>query len=163
VVDTYMPKMEAANRRAIQLDPNYPGGYLGLATFQFLRGNFLAAQDLVSKALALDPSDPRALGSLSFGLAISGNIKKANAIRQQSQAFEPFVPWQHLSPVFSLGVDGQNDAALSILTAFPPDTQTRATAIAMIYASLGRYGEAADLLEKAPPGNNGSATPETVK
>src|SRR5262249_37801771 len=30
VVDTYVPKMEAVSRRAIQLDPNFPGGYAGL-------------------------------------------------------------------------------------------------------------------------------------
>jgi tetratricopeptide (TPR) repeat protein len=55
-------------------------------------------------------------------------------------------------------VDGQNDAAIAILNALPPDANNRVTYLAMIYASMGRYGEAADMLEKAPPGNGAVAT-----
>jgi hypothetical protein len=35
----------------------------------------------------------------------------------------------------------------------PPDTPQRVNDLAMIHASMGRYGEAADLLENASPGN----------
>jgi tetratricopeptide (TPR) repeat protein len=79
---------------------------------------------------------------------------------RQLQAVEPFVPVYNRWTALYLWVDGQNDAALAILNALPPDAPNRVTDIAMIYASMGRYSEAADMLEKAPPGNN---TPEIVK
>ena len=60
-VNTYLPKAEAAARRAIQLDPGLADGYLSLARVPVSRGKFLLAEDILSKALALDATNPDAL------------------------------------------------------------------------------------------------------
>jgi len=160
VVDAYLPKIEAAARRAILLDPNFPGGFGGLSLVELERGNFLAADELAGKAFALDPNDPRGLHGRSIRLAIPGNIKEANAVRQQLRAVEPFVPVYNRFTALYLWIDGHNEAALEILNAMPPNAPNRTADLAMVYASMGRYGEAADLLEKAPPG---PAAPEILK
>ncbi|HYK78706.1 MAG TPA: hypothetical protein VEU95_03720 [Micropepsaceae bacterium] len=161
VVDAYLPKIEAANRRAVEVDPNYPGGYSGLGTVQLERGSLLSADELWTKAFALsDPDEPRVLYGRGITLAIVGQMKEANSAMRQLHAVEPFVPAYNRWTALYLWVDGQNDAALVVLNASPPDAPNRVTDIAMIYASMGRYSEAADMLEKAPPGNN---TAEIVK
>ena len=161
VVETSLPKVEAAHRRAIALDPNYPVGYGGLGTVQLERGNLLAASEWWTKAISLsDLSDPAFLYGRGVTSAIVGQVKEANSSMRQLQAVEPFVPIFNRWTALYLWVDGQTDAALALINASPPDAPNRSADLAMIYASMGRYSEAADLLEKAPPGNN---TPEMFK
>ena len=154
LVDSNMPKIEAGYRRAIELDPNYPGGYFGLAVLELNQGHFLASDELLTKAFALyDPNDPTLLGLRSMALAIRGQMKEAIAIRRQLQAVEPFVPGDNVLTALYLWVDGDNDAALAMFNALPPQSGGGRVELARIYASIGRYSEAADLLEKPPLGN----------
>jgi tetratricopeptide (TPR) repeat protein len=163
VVDVYIPKMEAAYRRAVELDPNYPGGYGGLGVVQLERGNLLSADELWAKLIALsDPNEPRFLYGRGVTLAILGRVKEANSVMRQLQAVEPFVPVFNRYTALYLWVEGQNDAALAILNAMPPDAPNRVNDLAMVYASMGRYREAANMLEKAASGT-GNNTPEMVK
>jgi adenylate cyclase len=149
LAEAYRPKMIAAALRTFQLDPNFLGGY-ALGLVQFERGNLLSASELMSKVLALDPNDPHMLNAYSVLLAIVGRVKEAIPLRQQLRAVEPLVPQYQRFAARYLWVGGQNEAAIAILNASAPDAPGRSNDLAMIYASMGRYGEAADVLEKAP-------------
>jgi TolB-like protein/DNA-binding SARP family transcriptional activator len=147
VIDGYISKVEAAAKRAIELDPNLAAGYSSLGFAMLQRGDILMASDLEAKAFALDPNDPSSLHSHSIILAILGQVKQANAMRQQLRALDPFVPLYNRWSALYLWVDGQNDAAISILNDIPSNPPGP---LAMIYAWMARYAEAADLLENAP-------------
>jgi TolB-like protein/DNA-binding SARP family transcriptional activator len=150
VVDDLLQKAEAAAQRTVQLDPNSAGGHRTLGYLQYVRGKLLLAEDLYKQALALDANNPDQ--GYSLLLAEVGRLKEANAIKQQLQALEPFVPLYNSTTARWLWVEGQNDdAAIAILKALPPGSGVGSLpGLAMIYASLGRYGEAADLLENLP-------------
>jgi len=151
VVDELLRKAEAAAQRAVQLDPNSADGYAALGFIQFVRGKLLLAEDRHNQARALDPNN----GRITLLLAEVGRLKEALAIMQQLQALEPFVPLYNRTTAHHLWLDGQNDAAIAILKALPPGQGLND--LAMIYASLGRYAEAADLLENIPAGDLNAA------
>jgi adenylate cyclase len=136
------PKQDAAARRAIELDPNLAEGYLALGSAGLNRRNLLLREELISKALALDSDNQLALGIYGNLLAGVGRLKEALAARQRVRTLEPFVPASNSNLADSLWLDGQNDAALALLKDTPgwiPRAET-----ARIYASMGRYSEAAD-------------------
>jgi TolB-like protein/DNA-binding SARP family transcriptional activator len=153
VAEVYRPKMEAAAERAFQLDPNFEGA-AALSVVEFERGNMLSASELLAKAIALNPNHPGRLNGYSIMLAGVGRIKEAIAVREQLRMVEPLVRENDVWTAEYLWLDGQDEAAIALLNSLPSDMDTRATTdLARIYASLGRYGEAADMLEKAHPGN----------
>ena len=155
VVDASLPKADAAARRAIQLDPNDADGYSSLALAQSYGGKLLSAEDLFKQALALDPNNPDTLHQYGNLLAGVGRLKEALAMKQRLRVLEPFVPIYNSNTAAILWLNGQNDAAIVMLKALPPGL-TRGN-LAEIYASMGRYSEAADALleinrDGFPPG-----------
>ncbi len=158
------PRIEAAARRAIDLDPNLADGYSALASVERARQTWLPAEDLYSKALALDPNHEGALFQYSNLLAGAGRLKEALAMRQKLRALEPFVPLYNGNLVDSLWLDGQDDAAIAILKDLPANQSAGGTPgglgeIARIYAAAGRYGEAADAAQQLSSAN---VDPETA-
>ena len=151
VVDEFLPKAEAAARRAIELDPNFARGYAQLAGLQYSRGKALQADEYYSKALALDPTGSSFLQGRSEALGALGRPKEALALRRQLQSLEPFVPVLNDVTSAILWVNGRNDEAIAIAKALPPNRPNR---LAMIYASMGRYGEAADAVLEMRGGIN---------
>jgi TolB-like protein/DNA-binding SARP family transcriptional activator len=153
VVDEYLPKAEAAGRRAIQLDPGLAEGYVSLARVQVSRGKFLLADNLLSKARALDPSYPDALSGYSNLLANVGRVKEALAIKQQLLTLEPYVPSFHVDVAEMLWVNGQNDAAIAKLNGLRSlDVGALSKDLAIIHAAMGHYKEAADILQEGGGG-----------
>jgi TolB-like protein/tetratricopeptide (TPR) repeat protein len=149
-VDTFLPKAEAAGRRAIQLDPNLADGYLAVGRVLDERGKSLLAEDLFSKALALDPNNPDGLNQYSNLLANVGRLKQALAMKQQLRAMEPYVPVYNTATAEVLWLNGQNEAAIAILKDSAPGDVTSVRDLAMVYASMGRYSNAADVLLELP-------------
>ena len=145
-------KAETAAQRAIRLDPSSADGYTGLASVQGFRRKFIQAEDLLKQALSLDPGNPEALQTYSIQLAAAGRLKDSLVFRQRLQALEPFVPVFSVFTAQVLWLNGQNDAAIAILKALPPDAAFRAFSLAEFYAAAGRYGEAADALLMTRPG-----------
>jgi TolB-like protein/DNA-binding SARP family transcriptional activator len=141
-------KAEEAAQRAIQLDPTLPDGYVSLGSVQIRHGKLLLAEELVSKALALDPNHSDALASYSYLLLGVGRLKEALASSQKLRLLEPFAPEFNFYAVFPLWLNGQTDAAIALLDGQPPGS--RARVLASIYASEGRYGEAASVLSETP-------------
>jgi hypothetical protein len=78
-----------------------------------------------------------------------GQISEAVALRQHLRLVEPFVPPFIWNTAFVLWLYGQNDEALALLDTLPAGAG--ATARARIYASIGRFGDAADVLLEASP------------
>jgi TolB-like protein/DNA-binding SARP family transcriptional activator len=145
-VDELLEKADVAAQRAVQLDPGAVA-YAPLGYLQLVRGKLLLAEDAYRRSLALDPNSVQLQG-LALLLAEVGRLKEALALKQQLQALEPFVPLLNRTTGLWLWVDGQTDAAIAILKDLP--NNGGAIDLAMIYASLGRYAEAADLLENLP-------------
>jgi len=152
-VDAFLPKGEAAGRRAIQLDPNLPDAYWSLARVQVSRGKFLVAEELYSKALDLDPNYPDGLSGYGNLLANVGRLKEALAMKQQLLTLEPYVPAFNVGVGEMLWINGQNDAALARFEGLRGDAGITRD-VAMIYAGMGRFKEAADALQEIDSGPN---------
>jgi TolB-like protein/tetratricopeptide (TPR) repeat protein len=162
VVDVFVPKAEAAARRAIQLDPKNAEAHVNLAYMQQVLGKLLLAEDLYEQALAIEPSNPDALHAYSLQLVEVGRVKEAVAMRQRLQALEPFVPTFNQNAAAALWLNGQTDAAIAILKDLPLGGNNIRSYAAMMYASAGRYGEAADALLSIPSGTYPPGTVETA-
>jgi len=147
-IEQFWPKAEEAARRAIQLDPNLADAYFALSRLQTLRGRPVAAEDLISKALALDPHNPDALALHMEILSNVGWKKEAVAAAQRLRALEPYVPTWNEDAAEILWENEQYDAAIMIMKSLI-ERPTGPTSLAMIYASLGRYSDAANVLESA--------------
>jgi tetratricopeptide (TPR) repeat protein len=148
VIDTYLPKAEAAATRAIQIDPKSPEGYSALGLVQFARGNALQSADFESRALALDPDNPDSLHIYSDLLANLGYLKQALPMRRRLQVLEPFVPIFAEISAEIMHSNGQVDEALTLLKAFPQERVS--LYLASILSSQGRYHEVADALSATP-------------
>jgi len=146
LIGKYWPKSEAASRRAIQLDPKLPEGYYALGQLMSHRGKFALANDLYSKALALDRYNPDALGLRMNLLADTGFIPKAAAVAEELLALDPYVPTWKQDAAEVLWAAGQKDRPVQLLKSIM-ERPSVPTSLAMIYASEGRYAEAADLMD----------------
>jgi adenylate cyclase len=159
VVDASLPRAEAAAQRSIQLDPGLADGYLALARALDPRGKPLLAEEHYLKALALDPNNPDALALYSSMLAAVGRLKEALTMKQQALALEPYVPVYQRNTAGLLWLNGQNDAALALISRSPAGA-SRALYLARVYAALGRYAESADALLEIPAGLYPPGAPE---
>jgi hypothetical protein len=154
LIDKTMPKAELAAQRAIQLDPKDANGYVALAYVQAMRAHLLQAEELFSKALGLDDYNPEALHFYSLLLSGVGRLKDAVAMRQRLQVLEPFVPSFKWNTAHILWVNGQTNDALALQREVPPELAAGQGQwlLVWIYASLGRYLEAADVIQANPAG-----------
>lgn len=141
----FWPKAEAEARRAIELDPNIVDAYLSLHRMNVAGGKLLASEEFITKALAIDPNSPDALQESMMFLSIVGRRKEALAATQQLLTLEPYVPTFKADAGEILWENGQDDAAIEMLKPVLGIGRVGAS-LAMIYASQGRYTEAADLL-----------------
>src|SRR6266700_7467190 len=138
VIEAVLTKAEAAARRAIQVDPKNPDGYVTLGLIEHARGNQIAAGDTLVKAMALDPTNADGLHLYSDFLADIGYLKQALPLRQQLLALEPFAPIFQAITARIMYAAGQYDEVIKI---GPPYA-------VLALAAKGQYGEAADMLDK---------------
>jgi len=158
--DTYLPKMDSAARRAIELDPNSADALTMQATIEANRKNWALAEDLSVKAITLDPTNPTSLNNWSMGLLMLGRVKEAVAIQQKLRALEPYVPNYAGTLAQALWLDGQTDAAIAVLKEnLGREGGGAARDLAQIYASLARYEEAADVLSHFASATNRDIAP----
>jgi TolB-like protein len=146
-----LQKAEAAAQQATRLDPSNSDGYTALGLARNIRGRFVQAEDSFKQALSLDPGNPDALYEYSVMLLDVGRLKDALAMRLRLQAQEPFVPVFNINLARALWANGRNEEAIAILKAQPP-LPIRFLILAQVYASTGRYGDAADTLRGIPSG-----------
>jgi len=160
IANTAFPRAEAAAQRAVQLDPNHADSYLTLGRLQVSRGKLALAEDLYSKGLALDPGNPDGLGLYGNMLAEVGHLKEALATKQKVRALDLLNAGDNSNTATILWLNGQNDAAIALLKAMPPENEERALHLAQMYAAMGRYGESADTLMEI---RSGLYPPEIVE
>ena len=145
LVSEYMQKIEVAANQAIKFDPNTAEAYCALSAVPMGRRDQLGSWELRQRGLAIDPDSPECLQGTNQ-LAHLGFVKQALAYRDHLVALEPFVPAYRQVQARELFADGQNEAALAILEpTLGPGFGGRGL-VAQIYASQGRYTEAADTL-----------------
>jgi TolB-like protein/DNA-binding SARP family transcriptional activator/Tfp pilus assembly protein PilF len=146
-------RAEAMARRAIELDPNLPDGYLALGGVEGGRQKTVLAEELISKALALDPTNEVGLWTYGNFLGRVGRVKEALATYQRLRVLEPFDPKYNGNLSDALWLNGQDDAAIAVLKALPGNLPVGMSPgglreMAMIHAAAGRYKEAADAMQQ---------------
>jgi TolB-like protein len=149
----YRAKAATTARRAIELDPNLVEAQTAYALTQLDARRWALAEDLLLRVLAVDPHSPDALdayGNILYGV---GRIKEAVAIKQKVHELEQFVPLYNGNLAQALWLDGQTDAAIALFkqNMFRQGGGNSPFVLARIYASLGRYEEAADFLSMPAP------------
>ena len=145
-----LQRADETAQHATRLDNNVDG-YTALAFARNYRGAFLQAEALFKHALSLDPGNPEAMHQYSLMLAGVGLLKEALPIRLHLQAQEPLVPIFNRATAEVLWLNGRNEEAIGLLRALPLAFGPRLR-LAEVYASTGRYSDAADALEDVPSG-----------
>src|SRR5258706_2685427 len=137
-------KIEAAARRAVELDPKNADGYIALSGYERSRSHWTEAVELIQQAMSLDPFNPDGLNVYSYELADLGYVKRALPIREQLSALDPLVPIYRAIAARTLYADGQYD---KVVDSLPYGY--------LALAAKGQYREAADAFQKysvfAPP------------
>jgi len=157
-VEELRPKGEAAIQRALQLDPNQPLANAQQAYFLRSRGKLAEAEEWLKKSLALDPSNSNTLFLAGMFHGSVGRVKEGLEFYEKGNAVDPFYPNLAAETAQERWVSGQNDSAIALAKTLR--SNNRATLLALIYASLGRNGEAADSLMD---GNPNAAAIETAR
>jgi adenylate cyclase len=144
--ELYRTKATEAAQRAIELDPNLVDGQVQYGRLLATAGRWVQAEDVLSKAVSLDPNHPDALEAYSGLLLGVGRLEEALALKQRLHTLEPYVPLYVGNLAHALWLNGQIDAAIALWK----DNLERQGAgahlgLAEIYASLGRYADAADI------------------
>jgi len=92
-------------------------------------------------------------------LAAVGRLKEALTVKQQVRTLEPFVPAFTATVADLFWLNGQNDEAVALLKSMPQGSTVAAQNLARIYASMGRYSEAAESLNSV---SDAAYSPGTV-
>jgi TolB-like protein len=149
--EQWLGKAEAAAEHAIELDAKLPDGYSALGLVMTMRGRFLRAEELLSKALAVDPFYPEALHTYANLLSAVGRHKEALATREQITSIEPFVQVYQSNLFGLLWINGQTDALSARLKdTRAPNGRSNLAFFARMAAAEGHYSEAADILKSMP-------------
>ena len=150
-IQIFFPMAKEVAHRAIGLDPKLAEPYLALGRIEAFNGRWAAAEDFISKALALDPNSPDELAAQMVIYANVGYRKKALAIAERIRALAPdAVGWkQDIAEI--MWENGQADTPIEVLKSLI-DRPSGPTSLAMMYASVGRYRDASDVLETALKG-----------
>jgi TolB-like protein len=146
VTDSDLSEAEAAAHHAIALDARSADGYVALALVLAFRGRPIEAEDFYNQALKLDVYNPEGLHQYGLLLASVGKLKEAVTLRHRLQSIEPLVPIYNAMTAHVLWVAGQTEAALAMYRALPAG-EIRAQHLSQVYASMGRYADAADVIE----------------
>ena len=146
--DVYLPKVEAAARKAISLDARSADAFAALGGSLDERHNWIAARDALGQALKLDPNNLIALSGFAHHLSSVGHLKESLAIWQKLNKLDPLDRRPKINVARTLTVIGQYDAAVAIYLKAGNAYVELATA----YAAQGRFQEAADQLLRVPVG-----------
>lgn len=158
-VREWLEKADAALQRAVALEPNSAFTLHSSGSGLWITGSPLRGEPLFLKSLEIDPNDASTLLSYGNLLAGAGRLKEAVPVLLKSHALEPLLSVHGIIAAQVLWLAGKNDEAIALAMTLRPDA--RAGLLANIYASLGRYGDAADAL--ASGGTDSAALRETIR
>jgi adenylate cyclase len=149
--DGFRIKGEAAGKRSVELDSNLSEAYDVLAVFTWSRARTVEAANLYEKALALDPADPNALGGYAIRLATVGRLKEALDLAERALRADPFYPTVAAETAQDRWLNGQSESAIALAKTLRPSD--RARLLTLMYASMHRFGDAADSLMELAAGD----------
>jgi TolB-like protein/DNA-binding SARP family transcriptional activator len=143
---------ETLARRAIALAPNYSGGYALLAAGAVRDRNWREAIEFYQQALARDPDDPEVLFQYGNYLRTLGYLKEALAAHDRAHLLEPLVDVYKIFRAQTLGSTGMTEAALDQFLRQGGGTGGGDyQVVAVAYARMGRFNEAAEALSYGGP------------
>jgi tetratricopeptide (TPR) repeat protein len=141
-------RAEEAARKAIELAPDYAGGYGALAAIRSDHLKHVEAEDLFKQALARDPDDPEILSSYAAALFDLGYLKQALATRERVHLLEPLVPLYNRQRAVVIAANGNLDAGVTEAERLCSGCLLF---LAPAYAQQGRFAKAADMLLQGTP------------
>jgi adenylate cyclase len=150
-IQEHLQRAEDACRRAIVLDANFAPSYFGLGMIVSGMGRQLEGEQFFLKGLTLDPNDALLLVSYGLRLAVAGRPKEALPMLLKSHEIEPFSTQPAQQATNLLWLNGKDEEAVAQAKTLRP--AARANILAKIYASEGRFGEAAAALMDSPNAN----------
>jgi adenylate cyclase len=129
-----------AAERAVELDPNFPGGHNALATLYFRHDwNWSAAEAQFRLALALDPNRP---GTMQTGRNLYmtlGDIASAKAFAVKELEVDPMDPSSHIDLGWILFLEGSPaDAITEFQSALKLDSKYRGAHAVIGYVLLAQ-------------------------
>jgi tetratricopeptide (TPR) repeat protein len=148
--DENSARAEKAARQAIELDPRNAEPYIALARIHYMQGRLLEMDEADAKALSLDPLNSELLHAYSHALALVGRFDDAIAMRRQISEIDPLVPIFNAITARMLWSVGENQKALAAAEALPSGYSGRGLTLAIVYAGMGRYKDAADAAATTP-------------
>ena len=142
----YLPKAEAAARKAISLDARNADAFGALS--QSLGQKWIPARDALDQALKIDPNNVIALSYLAHRFSASGHLRESLSVWQKLTKLDPLDRRLKVNMARTLALIGQVDAAVAIYQKLGNSYLDLATA----YAAQGRFQQAADQLLQIPVG-----------
>jgi adenylate cyclase len=161
LIDEFLSKAEAATQKAIQLDPNLADAYAYLAWLIRARFHPLEADEFLKRSLALDPLSSDVLWTNGMLSAAAGRLKEALAFYEQGHAVDPFYPNLARATAQFRWLNGQNEDAIELAKTLRPGD--RAPLLALIFSSMGRFGEAGDALMELAAGDANAVAAQAAR
>ena len=131
---------------ALEIDPNFPNAYTGLATIRILQKDFQGAEAIMLRYLEVDPDDFQARAGYAIFLSQLGRFEKAlgeinNAI-DQSDGEDAILLYTALSLInyFAEDYDAAIEAGHEAL-GFDPDSGNANGTLAGSYFEIGDYDQ----------------------
>ena len=144
---------QAIVKRALELDPYYPGAYTMLGLLAWNQGHFVEADAAFQKSLLLNP-DSVMLTVYADRLADAGYVKEALQLSEKAHADDPLNLPTATGTILARWLNGDDKGAIALAKSLP--SPNGVALLTGIYASQRRFQEAADAM--APiAGNAGSA------
>jgi TolB-like protein/DNA-binding winged helix-turn-helix (wHTH) protein/Flp pilus assembly protein TadD len=141
----FMPKSEAAARKALELDENLAEAHLALALTKLIAWEWVAAERELKRAIELNPNLARAHARYSFYLSLMGRHEEAIAEVKHARELDPLFPAINDEVVRRLLEDHQYDQAIEAAKKTLELDQKRSEPhvhLGYIYAAKGQYLEA---------------------
>jgi Flp pilus assembly protein TadD len=156
--ELYLPKAEAAARKAISLDARNADAFAALGASLDEGHNLIPGRDALGQALKLDPNNLIALSSYAHHLSVVGHLKESLATWQKLNELDPLDRRPKINVARMLALNGKYDAAVAIYQKLG----TAYVDLATVYAAQGRFQEAADQLLRVPIGTYPAGTVESA-
>jgi TolB-like protein/Tfp pilus assembly protein PilF len=146
----FMPKAEAAARKALELDDNLPQAHYVMANFKRDTWDWAGAEQEYQRAIALNPNLAQAHGSYAFFLSTMGRHDQAIAEARLAKELNPLSPFNGIG--YRLYQARRYDEAIQVLKQsleVHPNNNLTHVILGYTYAGKGMYGEAIAAYQQA--------------
>ena len=141
----FMPRVEAAAHRALDLDESLAEAHLALARIKLIAWEWAAAEREFKRAIELNPNLAGAREMYSLYLSLMGRHDEAIAEVKRARELDPLSPGINVAAINRLSLARQYDQAIdAVKKAFELDQNFPGSHVQLgyIYAAKGQYAEA---------------------